>query len=378
VTTKVQLVRPPAFPGGDRIPFAGLDRQHAAIEGDLRRALERVIGTSGFILGEEVAAFEAEFADYVGVRDCVGVASGTAALTIALLAAGIGPEEEVIVPAMTFAASALAVIGAGATPVLCDVRESDGLIDLDSARARLTARTTAIMPVHLYGQLCEMDAIGEFASAHGLAVIEDAAQAHGAGRPGARAGSFGLAAGFSFYPSKNLGALGDGGAICTDDPGLAQKARRLRDLGRGPDGVHYECGFNERLDGLQAAVLRLKLPGLDAANDRRRRHADRYRELLPPWLRMLEAGGSTSVHHLLPVRCEDRDGLREHLGAAGVETGIHYSPALDGQPALAGAISDDPHPVAARWAEEELSLPIFAELREDEVERVAEVAASFH
>ncbi len=279
-------------------------------------------------------------------------------------------------PAMTFAASALAVIGAGATPNLCDVREGDGLIDLDSARACVTPRTAAIMPVHLYGQLCEMEAIGELATAHGLAVIEDAAQAHGAGRPGARAGSFGLAAAFSFYPSKNLGALGDGGAICTDDPGLAERARRLRDLGRGADGVHHEVGLNERLDGIQAAVLRLKLPGLDAANDRRRRLADRYRELLPPWLRMVEDRGPRSVHHLLPVRCGDRDRLRGHLTAAGIETGIHYSPALDGQPALAGAISENPLSIATRWAGEELSLPIFAELRDDEVERVAEAAAS--
>ncbi len=378
MTTKQQLARPPAFSGaGDGIPFAGLDRQHTAIQGDLRRTLDRVIGRSAFILGEEVASFEAEFADYVGVRDCVGVASGTAALTIAMLAAGIGPGEEVIVPAMTFAASALAVIHTGATPVLCDVRESDGLIDLDSARACVTPRTAAIMPVHLYGQLCEMDAIGQFASEHGLAVIEDAAQAHGAGQPGARAGSFGLAAAFSFYPSKNLGALGDGGAICTDDPDLAEKARRLRDLGRGADGVHHERGLNERLDGIQAAVLRLKLGGLDAANDRRRHHARRYRELLPPWLQMLEDRGSSSVHHLLPVRCEDRDSLRGHLASVGIETGIHYSPALDGQPALAGALSEDPLPVATRWAEEELSLPIFAELREDEVTRVAEAAASF-
>ena len=188
-----------------RVPFAGLDRQHAAIEGELSRTLDRVIGRSAFILGEEVEAFEAEFAEYVGVEHCVGVSSGTAALTIAMLAAGIGPGDEVIVPAMTFVASALAVIHTGATPVLCDVLDSDGLIDLESAATRVSERTVAIMPVHLYGQLCDMEAVTEFASARGIAVIEDAAQAHGAGPPGARAGSFGLAAGFSFYPSKNLG-----------------------------------------------------------------------------------------------------------------------------------------------------------------------------
>ena len=178
-------------------------------------------------------------------------------------------------------------------------------------------------------------------------------------------------------PSKNLGALGDGGAICTDDPQLAERARRLRDLGRGRDGVHHARGFNERLDGLQAAVLRLKLGGLDAANESRRRHAARYRELLPSWLRTPGSDGASSVHHLMPVRCEDRDGLRDHLASAGIETGIHYSPALHRQPALAGVRSEGSLPAASAWAEEELSLPIFPELREDELERVAEVAASY-
>jgi dTDP-4-amino-4,6-dideoxygalactose transaminase len=357
------------------IPFAGLERQHAAIEDDLRHALERVIGCSGFILGEEVDAFEAEFAGYVGVDHCVGVASGTAALTIAMLAAGIGPGDEVIVPAMTFVASALAVIHAGATPVLCDVEEGTGLIDLASAEASFGPRTAAILPVHLYGRLCEMDAVGALAARHGLAVIEDAAQAHGAGYSGRRAGSFGLAAAFSFYPSKNLGALGDGGAICTDDPELAERARALRDLGRGADGVHRVPGFNERLDGIQAAVLRLKLRDLDAANESRRRIAGRYRELLPPWLRLPGDDGSC-VAHLFPVRCEDRDGVRGRLAAAGIETGIHYSPALDRQPALAAARAPVPLPAAGAWAKEELSMPIFPGLRDDEVARVAEAAAS--
>ncbi len=361
-----------------QIPFAGLDRQHAAMGEDLRRTLDRVIGRSAFILGEEVAAFEAEFADYVGVRHCVGVSSGTAALTIAMLASGIGPGDEVIVPAMTFIASALAVIHAGAIPVLCDVQEGNGLIDLDSAGAQVGERTAAIIPVHLYGQLCDMDAVGDFAESHGLAVIEDAAQAHGAGPPGRRAGSFGLAAGFSFYPSKNLGALGDGGAICTDDPQVAERARSLRDLGRGEDGVHRERGFNQRLDGIQAAVLRLKLSDLDSANHARRRHAARYRAQLPAGLRTPEDLEASSVYHLFPIRCGDRDALRSDLGSAGIETGIHYSPALDGHPALAGELPAGSFEAATAWAEEELSLPIFPDLREDELERVVEVTASWH
>ncbi len=359
-----------------RILFAGLSRQHAAIAEDLRRTLERVIDRSSFILGEEVVAFEAEFAEYVGARHCIGTSSGTSALTIALLSAGIGAGDEVIVPAMTFVASALAVIHAGATPVLCDVGEGDGLIELDSAASRVTERTAAIMPVHLYGQLCDMGAVGEFAERHGLAVIEDAAQAHGAGSSGARAGSFGLAAAFSFYPSKNLGALGDGGAICTDDPQLAERANRLRDLGRGGDGIHVEPGFNERLDGIQAAVLRLKLGDLDRANGARRRLATRYRSQLPSWLHPLEDLEGSSANHLFPVRCSDRDALKNRLSAAGIQTGIHYSPALDGHPALAGALTGEPFPAAKTWADEELSLPIFPEMRDDELERVVEIAAS--
>ena len=255
------------------------------------------------------------------------------------------------------------------------MRDSDGLIDLESAAARVSERTVAVMPVHLYGQLCDMEAVAEFASARGIAVIEDAAQAHGAGPPGARAGSFGLAAGFSFYPSKNLGALGDGGAICTDDPSWRSGARALRDLGRGEDGVHSEPGFNERLDGLQAAVLRLKLRDLDAANDARRRLAARYRELLPVRFRTLEDRES-SVFHLSRSAARTAILCAITSRGAGIETGIHYSPALDAQPALSGVHFEGSFPAASAWASEEISLPIFPELRDDELARVAEAVAA--
>ena len=362
---------------GSGVPFAALDRQHDALREPLRAAFERLLGTGAFILGEEVDAFERDYAEYVGVRECVGVASGTAALTIALRAAGIGPGDEVIVPAMTFVASALAVVHAGATPVLCDVRDSDGLIDVESAAASVTERTAAVMAVHLYGQLCDMDAVGRLAERFGLAVIEDAAQAHGASRGGRRAGAFGLAAGFSFYPSKNLGALGDGGAVCTDDPELAERARRLRDLGRQGHGAHAEPGWNERLDGLQAAFLRIKLAHLDELNDARRRHAAAYRALIPTGLRPLDCSDESCVFHLFPIRTTRRDALRQALGDSGIETGVHYSPALSSQPALAAYSRAEPLAGADGWAERELSLPIFPEMRSDEIERVAAAVARF-
>jgi dTDP-4-amino-4,6-dideoxygalactose transaminase len=358
--------------GTTEIPFVALDRQHEAIRADLHAALARVVARGAFILGEEVEAFEAEFAEYVGVRECVGVSSGTAALTIALQAAGIGPGDEVLVPGMTFIASALAVIHAGAAPVLCDVHDSDGLIDIESAAASVTERTAAIMPVHLYGQLCDMESVEGLAQRFGLAVIEDAAQAHGAARAGRRAGAFGLASGFSFYPSKNLGALGDAGAVCTDSPELAELARRLRDLGREGHGIHREPGWNARLDGLQAAVLRLKLKSLDQMNRVRRQHASAYRALLPADLRPLDRTDESCVYHLFPIRTPNRDALRRDLGASGIQTGIHYSPALHSQPALSAYPPAEPLDGADAWAKQELSLPIFPELRPDEIERVAE------
>jgi dTDP-4-amino-4,6-dideoxygalactose transaminase len=356
----------------DRIPLAGIGRQHASLSSELRAAFERVVDASAFILGEEVERFEEEFASYCDVRHCIGVASGTAALTIAMKAAGIGDGDEVIVPAHTFIASALSVVHAGAVPVFCDVDQRTGLLDLASAEDAVSGRTAAIMPVHLYGQPCDMEAVWSLARRHGLAVVEDAAQAHGATSNGKRAGSSGTAGAFSFYPSKNLGALGDGGAICTDDDGIAQRARMLRDLGRVETGEHASAGLNERLDGLQAAMLRVKLPHLDEWNEARRRHARTYRELLEHTLSVLaEREPGSSVYHLFPVRTPDRDPLRAGLAAAGIETGIHYWPAVHRQPLFASRGLDGRFPVAESWAAEELSLPLFPELRPDEIERVA-------
>jgi dTDP-3-amino-3,4,6-trideoxy-alpha-D-glucose transaminase len=357
----------------ERVPFVALDRQHAPIRDELRAAFDRVVGASGFILGAEVSAFEDEFAGYCGAEHCVGVASGTAALTLAFQAAGIGPGDEVVVPAHTFVASALGVVHAGATPVFCEVEDGTGLIDAAAAEAAIGERTAGILAVHLYGQMADIDTLGALASRRGLALFEDAAQAHGATWRGRRAGSFGTAAAFSFYPSKNLGALGDGGAVCSGDPAIAERVRALRHLGQVRKGEHDLLGWNERLDGLQAALLRVKLRHLDAWNAARRARAERYRATLPRELRLVEErADSPSVHHLFPVRVVDRPALAGALDAAGVDTGVHYSPACHRQPPFLPAQGDvDPFPVASAWAAEELSLPMFEHLTDRELERVA-------
>jgi dTDP-3-amino-3,4,6-trideoxy-alpha-D-glucose transaminase len=359
---------------GNAVPFVALEKQHGQIKEELTEAFARLLRTSAYTLGTEVEQFEAEFADYCETGQCVGVSSGTAALSLVLRAAGIGPGDEVIVPAHTFIASALGAVHAGATPVLCDVDEGTGLIDPEAARAAITPRTAAIVTVHLYGQVCDMDAISQIAKSRGLFVLEDAAQAHGALHNGRRAGSLGDAAAFSFYPSKNLGALGDGGAVCTDDEMLAARLRRLRNLGQRAKGEHVELGFNERLDGLQAALLRVKLPHLDAWNDARRACAQRYRELLSADVTLVEERPeSRGVYHLMPARFDDRDAVAAALRTRGIETGIHYALAMDGHPALGGvATVSDMIPAAHAWAAEELSLPMRPDLGADEVEQVAE------
>ena len=357
-----------------QVRFAALERQHAQIEDELRCAFVRLLGSSAFTLGVEVEQFEAEFAAYCDVAHCIGVASGTAALDLILRAHGIGPGDEVVVPGHTFIASALAVAHVGATPVLCDVDDGTGLIDPTAARSAVGPRTAAILAVHLYGQACDMAAIEAFAEPQGLLVLEDAAQAHGARYRGRRVGSLGAAAGFSFYPSKNLGGLGDGGAVCTNDEMLAARLRRLRNLGQRAKGEHLEIGFNERLDGLQAAMLRVKLAHLDDWNELRRAHAAQYRDLLGSDVRILEERAeSPCVYHLFPTRFDDRDVVAARLRAHGIETGVHYAPAVHGHPAWSGrSLRHGELPVAESWAAQELSLPIHPGLEPEEVERVAD------
>lgn len=360
------------------VRFGALHLQHAPLKARLHEVLDRLLDSSAYTLGAEVDAFETEFAAYCGVDHCVGVSSGTAALTLMLRGYGIGPGDEVIVPAHTFIASALAVAYVGATPVLCDVLEDTALIDPDAARAAVGPRTAAILAVHLYGQACDMGAIDAFARPGGLLVLEDAAQAVGAQYASRPVGSLGSAAGFSFYPGKNLGALGDGGAVCTNDAVLAGRLRRLRNIGQRAKGEHVEIGYNERLDGLQAAFLRVKLECLDEWNAARQDRAAEYRQVLSGSTRLLEERPSTPcTYHVFATRFEDRDRVAAMLGSAGIETGIHYSRAIHQHPAWDGcAVRYGELPVAEAWAAEELSLPMHPDLTALEIERVAEAIRS--
>jgi dTDP-4-amino-4,6-dideoxygalactose transaminase len=352
----------------DVMRFIAVDRQHGRIESELNDAFARRLAATEFTLDREVERFESEFADYCEVSHCVGVASGTAALALTLKACGIGHGDEVIVPAHTIATSALAVVQAGATPVLCDVQDGTGLIDAGAALAAIGPRTAAIVAVHLYGQICDMGSLEAVAKARGLIVLEDGSHAPGARYRGRRAGSIGAAAAFSFQRSKYLGALGDGGAICTGDAALAARLRRLRETSQHQE----ERGRSQRLDGVQAALLRVKLARLDQWAEARRAHAARYRALLAPEVRCVEERPySPSVYHLFPARFENRNAVAAMLRAHHVGTAVHYSPTVCHHPALKDAnLRHGEAPVADAWAAEELSLPMHPDLQLHEIERV--------
>lgn len=355
------------------VPFVDLDPMHAEVRAEIDAAIAATVARGDFILGAEVERFERDFAAYCGAEHAVGVGSGTAALQIAVLALGIEPGAEIVVPAHTYIASALGPLHAGAKPVFCEVDERTGLIDPDAAAAAIGDRTAAILAVHLYGQVCDPGPLRELAAARGIALIEDAAQAHGASFGDERAGSIGDAAAFSFYPSKNLGAFGDGGVVTTDDPAVADLARRWRNLGQLGKGDHDVAGMNERLDTLQAAVLRAKLPRLDAWNESRRAAAASYREQLAPEIPILpERDRAVDVFHLFPALLAERDRVRAVLGEAGIGTGIHYTPAVHEQPPFRAEVAAGAFPNAERWGREELSLPMFPGLDDDAVGRVAE------
>jgi dTDP-4-amino-4,6-dideoxygalactose transaminase len=362
------------------IPLVDLQAQYAAIKGDVDAALARVLGHAGFILGAEVKAFEDAFAAYVGAQGAVGVASGTAALRLALAACGIGPGDEVITTAHTFMATAEAVSLAGATPVFVDVDPATFTLDPLKVEAAVTPRTKAILPVHLYGRPAAMGPLLEIAKARGLRVVEDAAQAHGAGIGGRRCGSIGDLACFSFYPGKNLGAYGDAGAVTGNDRLLLDRVRKLRDHGRSSKYEHDEIGFAERLDALQAAVLAAKLPHLEAWTEARRRIARRYSELLAglPLVLPSEPPDGRHVFHLYVVRSPKRGALLDHLKARGIGAGVHYPVPLHRQPAYlklgSGRVS---LPETERAAAEVLSLPLYPELDDVRVRAVADAVGSF-
>ncbi|HVN70248.1 MAG TPA: DegT/DnrJ/EryC1/StrS family aminotransferase [Candidatus Binatia bacterium] len=360
------------------VPFVDLKAQFAALREEIVPRVTRVMEEGSFVLGPDVARFEENFAAYVGASHCVGVESGTAALQLALEASEIGEGDEVILPANTYIASAIAVSAVGARPVLVDI-DAAYLIDAERLEAALTPRTKAIMPVHLYGQAVAMDAIEEFARAHGVAVIEDACQAHGARWKGRRVGTFGDAGCFSFYPGKNLGAYGDGGAIVTDDAELAERLRMLRDFGQRKKYEHVVKAGNCRLDSIQAAVLDVKLRHLDAWNERRRSHADAYDAKLskigikPP----LRRTGEGHVYHLYVIEVEQRDRVAAALKERGIATGIHYPIPIHLQAAYADlGLARGAFPKTERSADRLLSLPMFPELTGEQIDLVAEALAS--
>ena len=359
-----------------RVPFIDLGFVHAPLKERILADIADVIEAGAFINGPGVGRFEESFAGYCGVPHCIGVASGLDALRLALLAAGIEPGEEVIVPAHTFVATVEAISQVGGRPVLVDVREADANIDPAAAESAITLRTRFLLPVHLYGQLADMIALLPIAERHGLDVIEDAAQAHGASRDGHRPGAATLAASFSFYPAKNLGAFGDAGACVTGDEHLAARVRALREHGQSRRHEHEAIGYTARLDTIQAVALAHKLPLLDGWNAQRRAIARAYTEALAGVgdLRLPRAAeGSDPVWHLYVVRTSEPDRLAAHLGEQGIATGRHYPRPIHLTGAYAGlGYREGDFPVAEALVAEGLSLPIFPGMSEQQVALVAQ------
>jgi dTDP-4-amino-4,6-dideoxygalactose transaminase len=359
-----------------RIPLLDLKAQYHSIKPQIDAAIAGVLESSQFVLGAEVAAFEEEFAAYCGTSECIAVNSGTSALHLALLAAGVGPGDEVITVPFTFIASVAAIGYVGARPVLLDIDPSSFTIDPGAIENAITARTKAILPVHLYGQPADMDPLMEVARRHGLVVIEDAAQAHGAKYRGVPVGGIGDLACFSFYPGKNLGAYGEGGAVTTGNVEFASTIRMLRDWGQDRKYHHVLRGFNYRMEGLQGAILRVKLRHLEQWTEARRAGAARYNELLAdsgvetpkemPWAR--------HVYHIYTLRSHNRDGLQVALQAEGIQTGVHYPVPVHLQPVYADlGYGRGAFPHAEVAASQVLSLPLYPELSP---ETLAEVAAA--
>jgi dTDP-4-amino-4,6-dideoxygalactose transaminase len=357
-----------------KVPFLDLKIQYQSIKPEMDAAIAGVLERGQFILGSEVAAFEREFATYCGAAECIALNSGTSALHLALLAAGIGPGDEVITVPFTFVASVAAVIYTGARPVLVDIDPRSFTMDPAAIEAAITLRTKAILPVHLYGQPADMDPIMAVARRHGLVVIEDAAQAHGAKYKGRPVGSIGEMACFSFYPGKNLGAYGEGGAVTTSNSEYGRTIRMLRDWGQDRKYHHVLRGFNYRMEAFQGAILRVKLRHLERWNEARRAIVGNYNQLLSgssperptemPWAR--------HVYHLYTLRAADRDNLQEALQKKGIQTGIHYAVPAHLQPAYANlGYARHSFPQSEKAADEVLSLPLYPEMTDDQVQMVA-------
>lgn len=363
------------------IPLVDLHAQYIPLKDEISTGMEKVFESMHLFLGENVQALEKDFSQFCGVQFGIGVSDGTNALQIILRAMGIGPGDEVITVSHTFIATAEAIILAGATPVFVDIDKDTCLMDITRVEDRITPRTKAILPVHLYGQTVDMDPLLEIASRHNLKVIEDAAQAHGASYKGRRAGSLGDAAGFSFYYSKNLGAFGEGGFISTSDPEIARKARMIRDHGSERRYYHDMIGFNGRLDEIQAVVLRAKLPHLPEYNQLRRGHARKYNELLVglPVVTPTERPENQHIYHMYVIQAPRRDELQMWLKEHGIGTGIHYPVPIHIQNAmksLGGKKGD--FPVTEKVVDEILSLPLYPELTDEAIQTVASSIHDFY
>ncbi len=354
-----------------QVEFMNLSRQYLVIQEEVSKAISKVFSKSEYILGSELRAFEKEFADYNGAKHCIGVASGTDALKLSLLSLGIGKGDEVIVPANSYIATALAVSETGATPIFCDCEKVSLNVDPESVKKNLSPRTKAIMPVHLYGQPCDMDPLIDLAKENDLRIVEDACQAHGAEFKSRKCGAIGTLGCFSFYPTKNLGCYGDGGAILTGDEALADRIRMLRNYGQSKKYYHDIKGFNSRLDELQAAILRVKLRRLDEFNEKRRANAKLYHELLQESSITLPPLKKGAVYHLYVVRSKKRDQLRDYLEKQGIQTAIHYPVPIHKQNAYNSAPNYN-LPICETASSEILSIPFFPEIFEKEINHVCE------
>lgn len=364
-----------------KVPFVDLQLQHNRLARELQDAFLQVMEQSDFILGAAVERFEQAFAEFLNVRHAIGVASGLDALRLSLVALGIGEGDEVILPTNTFIATALAVSAIGARPVLVDCQADTYNISAEQLERAITSRTKAIIPVHLMGQPADMPTILEIGRRHQLAIVEDACQAHGAQYDGQACGTFGQTGCFSFYPAKNLGCFGDGGAIVTDRKELADQLRIVRNYGQSTKNRHETAGTNSRLDTVQAAILIVKLNYLKEWNDRRRRHAESYRRLLDnvgDLTFQQSIHNAAPVFHLFVIETERRDALRDFLTQRGVQTGIHYPTPIHLQPAYAYlGYQRGAFPVAERLATRSLSLPMFPELTEVQIEYVVQCVREF-
>jgi dTDP-4-amino-4,6-dideoxygalactose transaminase len=371
--TRVPAATTPVVTKEPPIPFLDLGAQFATIRNEVLEALREVAESTTYVLGPRVAKFEKTFADYVGSQHCIGLNSGTSALHLALICAGVGPGDEVITVPMTFIATTWAISYIGATPVFADVDPVTYTMDVRQVERRITRRTRAILPVHLYGQPADLEPLLEIGRRRGIPVIEDAAQAHGAIYHGKRAGTLGLCGCYSFYPGKNLGAYGEAGAVVTDEPEIARRMRALRDHAQSHRYHHAELGFNYRMDAFQGAVLSVKLKHLEAWTEARRRLAERYRERLEvlPLKLPTEAGGRRHVWHLFAVLHPHRDRIRCELEARGVPTGLHYPVPVHLQDAYAHLDHrEGDFPISERIARDGFTLPLYPEMTDAQQDRV--------